>query len=268
MFIDPKAVWADIQTIRNQSPLIHNITNYVVMEQTANCLLAIGASPIMAQAVEEVAELAGKANCLVLNIGTLSPIWVEGMHLALKAAETKCVPVVFDPVGSGATKYRTEVSQSLLKEGGITAIRGNASEILSLNEQHHFGRGADSHLNPFDYLEEAKEVARTYQCIVWMSGETDVITDGKTAIFVSNGHAIMKRVTGMGCTASALTGAFLAINPQALAGCVHAAILMGIVGELTAIKREGPGSFKTAFIDTLYQISFKDIEARICVEIR
>jgi hydroxyethylthiazole kinase len=267
MQIDPHGVWSDIQAIKKFSPLVHNITNYVVMEHTANSLLAIGASPVMAHALEEVGDMAMLANSLVLNIGTLSPLWIQGMILALKAANVKGIPVVFDPVGVGATSYRTQTAHSILNQSPITVIRGNTSEIVSLNENQVLSKGVDSLLNTSDYQEQAKILAVKKECVVWMSGQIDVITDGRLSILVHNGHPLMCKVTGMGCTATAITGAFLAINKNLLLGCTHAAILMGIAGEIAAEKCSGPGSFKLAFIDTLYTLSLNQIEERMRVKI-
>lgn len=260
MRVDPQGVWRDIQAIKKLSPLVHNITNYVVMEQTANSLLALGASPVMAHALEEVEEMVGLANSLVLNIGTLSPPWIEAMQLALGAAS---VPVVLDPVGAGATKYRTETAQALR---GVTAIRANASEVRALLGREGATKGVDSSIEASTCLEEAKRLAVLRRCVVWMSGKTDVVTDGERCILIHNGDALMSRVTGMGCTASALSGAFLAVNPDALMGIAHTAVLMGIAGEVAAEHTVGPGSFKLAFIDALHTLSLREIEERIHVE--
>ncbi|MFI5344420.1 MAG: hydroxyethylthiazole kinase [Chlamydiales bacterium] len=266
MEIDPQSLWSDIQTIRKFSPLIHNITNYVVMEQTANSLLAIGASPVMAHALEEVEEMAMKASSLVLNMGTLSSSWVEAMLLALKMANHRGIPIAFDPVGVGATPYRTQTAKSILNHGTITVIRGNASEIVALNGDHNQIKGVDSLLDPSNYVEKAKAVANENRCIVSMSGETDVVTNGESVFFVHNGHPLMTKVTGMGCTATALIGAFLSINPDPLLSSVHAAILMGIVGEIAAENSNGPGSFKASFADILYTVSLNAIKKRMRVE--
>lgn len=266
MQIDPHGVWSDIQAIKKNSPLIHNITNYVVMEQTANALLAIGASPVMAHAVEEAKDMAAIASSLVLNIGTLSPHWIEGMMAALRTANSRNIPVVFDPVGAGATPYRTETSRFILDQGRVAAIRGNASEIVQLSGKEGRARGVDSLLEASDFLEQAKKLALERHCVVWMSGKTDVVTDGSSHFLIHNGHPLMGKVTGMGCTATAITGAFLAINPDPLLGCTHTAILMGIAGEMAAEKTQGPGSFKPAFLDSLYQMQLCDIEKYMRVE--
>lgn len=266
MKVDPHRLWSDLQAIKKSSPLIHNITNYVVMEQTANSLLAIGASPVMAHALEEVEDMTTIANSLVLNIGTLSAQWIQAMLLALKTANRKNIAVVLDPVGAGATPYRTKTAQSILNCGAIAVVRGNTSEIIALNSQRHSTKGVDSVLDSLNYIEEAKALAHENQCHVSMSGKTDVVTNGSSVFLIHNGHPLMAKVTGMGCTATALIGAFLAVNQDALICSVHAALLMGIVGEMAAEKSDGPGSFRIAFIDTLYKISLTDIEKRMRVE--
>ncbi len=267
MSISAHSAWADVQAIKSVSPLVHNITNYVVMEQTANGLLAIGASPVMAHAVEEVQDMAAIASSLVLNIGTLSAPWVSAMLLALNVANDKGIPVVLDPVGAGATSYRTETANSILSQGVATAIRGNASEIVCLSGHSQSTKGVDSVHQSSDCVERAKKLAQERKCVVWMSGKTDVVTNGSSVVLIHNGHALMGKVTGMGCTATAITGAFLAVNPDPLLACVHAAVFMGIAGEIAACKANGPGSFKLAFFDALYALSFGQIEERIRVEV-
>lgn len=265
--ISSQSIWSNLQTIKVTSPLIHNITNYVVMEGTANALLALGASPIMAHAIEEVEEIVQLAHSLVLNIGTLSPLWIQAMIIALKTAHAKHIPVVLDPVGAGATHFRTNTVHTLLNEGQISVIRGNASEITSLIDSHCKPKGVDSLIAPLDCLPVAKKVALKNNCVVWMSGQTDVITDGKESYLIYNGHPFMSKVTGMGCMATAITGAFLAINQHTLQGCAHAAATMGIVGEIAAKNSIGPGTFKNAFIDTLYHLSLNSIEKHIRFDI-
>lgn len=267
MQIEVEKIWLDIQAIKKNSPLIHNITNYVVMEQTANALLASGASPIMAHAIEEVEEMALMANALVLNIGTLSAHWITGMELAVKAAKKRCIPIVLDPVGAGATKYRTQAATSLLKLGSISAVRGNASEIAALGGNCGHIKGVDSQINSYEHQDQAKKFALDHQNVVWMSGETDVVTDGKRVILVSNGHPIMTKVTGVGGIASAITGAMLAVNPDKLLGCAHAAVFTGIAGEIAAYKSNGPGMFLSAFFDALYLMTKCDLDKRIKVKV-
>ena len=267
MQIDARSVWTDVQAIKEESPLVHNITNYVVMEQTANSLLAMGASPVMAHALEEAREMAMIASSLVLNIGTLSSSWIEAMVLALKAANEKGIPVVLDPVGAGATVFRTETVSSILNQGLVTVVRGNASEITSVSGAQGSTRGVDSVLNAEDHWDTARRLALKRKLVVWMSGKTDVVTDGQRMVLIHNGHALMGKVTGMGCTASAITGAFLAVNRDPLLGCAHAAVCMGVSGEIAAERGAAPGSFKSAFLDALYSLSEDEIANRMHVEV-
>lgn len=263
MSVDPYSIWSDLQTIKLTSPLIHNITNYVVMEQTANALLALGASPVMAHAIEEVSDMVSLSQSLVVNTGTLSSPWILSMVEGLKTAHSMNIPSVLDPVGSGATSFRTHTMRSLLNDKTLTVIRGNASEILSLIEDRYVTKGVDTTLSSLDHLHHTSQIAHTLQCTLWMSGAVDVISDGIKTLLVSNGHFMMSKVTGMGCTASAITGAFLAVNPDPFMACSHAALVMGITGEIAARHCQGPGTFKIAFLDTLYTLSLQDIQNRI-----
>lgn len=263
--VDPESVWADIEKIRQTSPLIHNITNYVVMNSTANALLALGASPVMAHAEEETAEMTELASALVVNIGTLSTPWVAGMERAVIAAREGAIPFVLDPVGAGATRFRTDTVHRLLSKGAPSVIRGNASEIMSLHTSQGETKGVDSTERSRSALEAGRYLAKRHGCAVSISGETDYLVSADERIAVSNGHPLMGRVTGMGCTASALTGAFLAVNPSALAAAAHAMAVMGICGEMAAEKAAGPGSLQLRFLDALYQLEKKQIEARLKV---
>lgn len=267
MSIRPDSVWDNLQSIHRNSPLIHNITNYVVMEQTANALLAIGASPVMAHALDEVREMTGCASCLVLNIGTLSPLWIQAMLSALHEANNRNIPVVLDPVGAGATTYRSKTCKQLFDNGKIAVIRGNASEIAALSGHQSTIKGVDSALNSTEYTQQAKLLAKTHQCVVWMSGKIDVITDGLSVFEVRNGHPLMSKVTGMGCIASSITGAFLAVNNNRLQAAANAAVLMGITGELASLSSQGPGSFKSAFFDALFLIKEHHLNDKMCAEI-
>lgn len=261
--ITSNAVWEDILKIRKEAPLVHNITNFVVMNTTANALLAIGASPVMAHAVEEAEEMAGFARALVINIGTLSGHWIDAMILAGKAAVKKGIPIVLDPVGSGATKYRTATALRIMEETPPAIVRGNASEIASLAGDASTTKGVDSTRSSDSAADLALALAGKNRCTVSLSGATDIVTDGNEMVRIRNGHPMMTKVTGLGCTASALTGAFAAVNPSRLAAAVHAMAVMGIAGEIAAEKGKAPGSLQTIFIDTLYRISEKDIRKRL-----
>lgn len=245
----------DLQLVRAQSPLVHNITNYVVMNNTANALLAVGASPVMAHAVEEVADMIQIASALVINMGTLSERWVEAMLLAGKAATAKGIPVVFDPVGVGATPYRNEVAAKIMSECRPTIIRGNGSEIMALLNTNIKTKGVDSTASSNVALDAAKTLAKESGAVVVISGQDDYITDGNKVCIVHNGSTLMAKVTGMGCTATALTGAFAAVNPNALEAATSAMAVMGLVGELAAEKAAGPGSLQMHFLDCLYNLT-------------
>lgn len=259
-------LWQDIQKIRTQAPLVHNITNYVVMNTTANALLAIGASPVMAHAIDEVEEMVGIANALVINIGTLSERWIESMLKAANAAKRRGIPFILDPVGAGATRLRTKTALKLLKESPPTIIRSNASEIRALDYAESSTKGVDSRHDSESALDAASELSRHYNCVVSISGVVDVIVQNNSTIRILNGHSMMPRVTGLGCTASALTGAFAAVNNSALQAAAHAMAVMGIAGEIAAEKSNGPGSLQMHFLDVLHQLKEEDVRKRLKME--
>ena len=246
---------ADLNLIREKAPLVHNITNYVVMNNTANALLAIGASPVMAHAVEEVNDMITIASVLVINMGTLSEKWVEAMLLAGKAAHKKGIPVVFDPVGVGATPYRNQVAASIVNICKPSVIRGNASEIMSLAKENTSTKGVDSTASSNEALDAAKRLAQQTGAIIVISGEEDFITDGQTVCSVKNGSALMPKVTGMGCTATAIVGAFAAVNSNYLKAATHAMAVMGVAGEIAAKKADGPGTMQLHFLDALHNLT-------------
>ncbi|MDD3061242.1 MAG: hydroxyethylthiazole kinase [Massilibacteroides sp.] len=253
----------DLEVIREQSPLIHNITNYVVMNNTANALLAIGASPVMAHAKEEVADMVTIASALVLNIGTLDAAWVESMRIAGRTAKEKSIPVVLDPVGVGATAYRSEVCKQLIAECKPAIIRGNASEIMALLDTQAQTKGVDSTNTSEAALNSAQILAVQTRAVVVISGETDYITDGTTVETVKNGHPMMAKVTGMGCTATAIVGAFSAVNKNCLEAATHAMAVMSITGEIAAAVSKGNGSLQAHFLDTLFNLDETMIRKQI-----
>lgn len=253
----------DLELIRKSSPLIHNITNYVVMNNTANALLAIGASPVMAHAIDEVADMASIASALVINIGTLDTLWVESMLKAGKTASLKDTPIVFDPVGAGATPYRTAVSKQIIVECKPTIIRGNASEIMALclASEELTTKGVDSAHESIVALDSAKLLAQKTGAIVVISGDIDYITDGDRVERVANGSTLMTRVTGMGCTATAIVAAFAAVNDNPLEAATHAMLAMGIAGERAAAYSKGNGSMQLNFLDELFNLDAEAIQS-------
>ena len=260
------SVWDDVVRIRARSPLVHNITNYVVMNTTANALLALGASPVMAHAVEEVEEMVGLASALVLNIGTLSPSWLTAMEIAARAAQTRGIPIVLDPVGAGATALRTHATRRLIAVAPPAVLRGNASEIIAVAGGAGRTKGVDSAAGVDAAQAAAHELSRAHGCTVVVSGPVDLVVRGDGEVRVANGTPLLGRVTGMGCTATALIGAFAAVNPDSAAGAAHAMAVMGIAGELAAELAAGPGTFQPHFFDALARLSEADVRARLKVE--
>lgn len=258
--VHSSSIFQDLSLIRKQSPLVHNITNFVVMNNTANALLCLGASPVMAHALEEVEDMVNISSALVINMGTLNPEWTAGMIKAGKAALKKGIPIVFDPVGVGATPYRNKVASEILKECKPSIIRANASEIMALARENCATKGVDSTTSSNSAIESAKKLSKETNAIVVISGEEDFITDGVNILSVKNGSPLMSKVTGMGCTASAITGAFAAVNNNYLLSATHAMAIMSIVGEIAVKKSNGPGTLQTNFLDTLYSITLADIE--------
>lgn len=246
---------ANLQNLRAKAPLVHNITNFVVMNFTANALLAIGASPVMAHAVEEVEDMVSIAGALVVNIGTLSPLWVEGMQRAMAKAAQTGKPIVLDPVGAGATPYRNNVLTALLETAPPAIIRGNGSEILALAGASIQTKGVDSTADSTDSIGAARALSERFGSVVSVSGAVDVIVHGNRTAWISNGVPLMTKVTGMGCSASALAGAFAAVVTDPFEAAVSAAVTMGVCGELAYRAAKLPGSFQIAFLDTLSDIS-------------
>lgn len=256
-----------LNKIRQNNPLIHNITNYVVMNNTANALLAIGASPVMAHAAEEMEDIVNIASALVINIGTLSNNWVDSMIIAGKSAHKKGIPVIFDPVGAGASRYRTDVSKKIVEICCPNIIRGNASEIMTLADAAVSTKGVDSSAASNDAVESAKLLAEKYKAVVVISGKIDFITDGKQVVSICNGSELMSKITGMGCTATAIVAACAAVERDSLAAAVAGMAFMGISGEITAKTAKGPGTFQAEFLDTLYSLNEKDISQYLKLEI-
>ena len=260
---DPNTLIKDLEQLREQAPLIHNITNYVVMNPTANALLSIGASPVMAHEPKEMEEMVSIASALVINIGTLSERWIEAMHIAGKTAKSKGKPIILDPVGAGATSLRTDTTKSLIEEVNPQVIRGNASEILAVAKAEMSTKGVDSTAKADEAINVAKELAKNTKSIVSISGKTDYITDGTTLHKVENGHPLMGKITGTGCTATALTAAFSSVNKDYLIAATEAMQIMGIAGEMAAEESDAPGTFQTKFLDALYKINLDEIKNRI-----
>ncbi len=247
--------------IREKHPLIHHITNFVVMNDTANATLAIGASPVMAHAREEVAELAAVAGALVLNPGTLTPGWVEAMLIAGKQANKAGVPIVYDPVGVGATKLRNETGERFLKELELAVIRGNSGEIGALAGMGGSVRGVDSVQGVRDPDAVAARLAADQKSVVVITGRRDVVSDGERTLGVDNGHPMLQNITGSGCMVTTVIAAFCAVEKDFLVAAAAGLSYYGLAAEIAGKRTRGPGSFRTALLDALYQLTQKQIEA-------
>lgn len=245
--------------MRATAPLVHNITNFVAMNFMANVLLAAGASPAMVHAREEVAEFAGLAHALTVNIGTLDPAWAEAMNLAAQVMQSSGRPWVLDPVGVGATRFRQDVCGELM-DRAPTVIRGNASEILALAGIAATGRGADAADSVAAAEDAARDLAQRTGAVVAVSGPEDFVTDGAQAYRVGNGHPLMPRVTVLGCSLNGVIAAF-AVGAPTLPATVAAMAYYGQAGEQAAARAQGPGSFQPAFLDALYTITGAELDA-------
>jgi hydroxyethylthiazole kinase len=252
-----------LRRLRDAKPLVHQITNYVVMNETANATLALGALPVMAHAKEEVEEMAAIAGALVINIGTLSPQWVDAMLLAGRVANERGVPVVLDPVGAGATTYRTETAKRILDEIDVTVLRGNAGEVATLVGVDAEVRGVESISTGGDSADLARQAARQLGLVASVTGAVDHVSDGDTVISIENGSPLMATITGTGCMSSALTGCFLAVNRDTpLDGAAQALVAFGVAGEDAAQGAKGPGSFHVALYDALAALDPDTLDGR------
>lgn len=251
--------WPDLlveccASIAQNRPLVHHITNYVVMNVTANVTLALGASPVMAHDVGEVEEMASFASALVLNIGTLSPRWIDAMLLAGRKAKSRGIPVVFDPVGAGATALRTETCRKVMAEVRPDVVRGNRAEVTILAGASAQISGVDSLETGADPVDLYRAFAKESGAVVCVSGPTDWVTDGSRTLRVDNGHPLFGRVTGMGCSATATIGVLATAGLPLLEATALAMGVFGACGEIAAVGSSGPGSFVPALLDALYRV--------------
>lgn len=252
-----------LRMLRETKPLVHQITNYVVMNETANATLALGALPVMAHAREEVEEMASVAGALVLNIGTLSHHWIEAMLLAGKAANAAGAPVVLDPVGAGATTLRTETSKRILDEVDVAVVRGNAAEIATLAGREAEIRGVESIGAADSGAELAQAAARALGTVAAVTGPVDHVSDGERVLAIANGDELLGTVSGTGCMSTAVTGSFLAVRKDTpLEGAAEALVAFGVAGEDAAEGARGPGSFHVGLYDALYNLDPDTLDAR------
>jgi len=249
--------------IREKKPLVHHITNYVVMNVTANVTLAMGASPVMAHDSQEVEEMVSFASAFVINIGTLSPHWVEAMLKAGKKARELDVPVILDPVGAGATRLRTDVCSQIMSEVRPDIVRGNQAEIVTLAGGAAAIQGVDSLEAGEAPIGLFKEFARTADAVVCVTGPVDWVTDGHRVLRIENGHPMMSNVTGTGCSASAAVAVFNCSPADRLESSALGLAAFGACGEVAAKNSVGPGSFQVAILDALYNAPTLDLGAEL-----
>jgi hydroxyethylthiazole kinase len=255
------AIYSLLQKVRDKNPLVHNITNVVVTNFTANGLLSLGASPVMAYAAEEAADMAKISSALVLNIGTLNPATIDSMIMAGKTANEHNIPVIFDPVGAGATPYRTETAQKIMRELKISIIRGNPSEIGNVLGESWEMKGVDAGKANGDVVKLAVDSAKKLNTVVVITGKDDVVSDGTNTYLLSNGHPILTKVTGTGCLLSSIIGAFAGVEKDLVLASVAAVSYYGIAAEKAAEKtaEQGPGSFQIEFLNQLARVTREDL---------
>lgn len=248
-----------LKELRNTKPLVLNLTNYVTMEYMANVLLALGAAPIMSMCDAELEELVQISSCVNINIGTLDDAFINRCNLAIELAKKYQKPIILDPVGAGATAIRTKTAINFAQHASI--IRGNASEIMALAHIHQKTLGVESTHSTTDAKESAMAIANQYGCSVVVSGPTDYITDGKNDFTVPFGSALMSKITGMGCSLTAVLAAFRGISIDAFESSKLATLYFGLSGQLTEKESTSPGSYRIAFIDNLYATNIKKLGA-------
>ncbi|MFK4435500.1 hydroxyethylthiazole kinase [Paenibacillus sp. RC73] len=251
-----------LQNMRDTNPLIHNITNVVVTNFTANGLLALGASPVMAYAKEEVADMARIAGALVLNIGTLNEELVESMIVAGLSANEHGVPVLLDPVGAGATPFRTASSLRILDRVKVDIVRGNAAEVAQIIGEDMQIKGVDAgETGDLNISQLAVKAAHQLNTIVAITGKEDVITDGRIGWIIENGHSLLTKVTGAGCLLTSVLGAFTAVENDRLTAGMAALAVYGVAAEMAAERKgtEGPGSFQIELLNMLFAITPDDV---------
>jgi hydroxyethylthiazole kinase len=252
--------------VREQKPLVHHITNWVTIYDCANIVKVFGASPVMAHAKEEVADMTGLASALVLNIGTLTVEIIESMKIAGKAANQKGIPVVLDVCGAGATKLRDDKCFELLKEVKVSIIKGNSSEVARIAGENIQTKGVDACEVEKDLIELAQTLAKKKGLTVAITGEEDIVADSKKYYIVKNGHAMMSRVVGTGCMAASVIGTFAAVTPDRMQAAAAGLCCFEIAAELAVKQSSGPGTFKEKLFDFTAALNREQIESMQKIE--
>ncbi|AFM41321.1 hydroxyethylthiazole kinase [Desulfosporosinus acidiphilus SJ4] len=251
-------IMTNFKLIKENKPLIHHITNYVTVNDCANIVLALGGSPVMADDQAEVAEMVGIASSLVLNIGTLNSRTIDSMLLAGTRAKELGVPIILDPVGVGATKLRTQTAQKLIEVLTPEVIRGNMSEISVIAGQEVAIKGVDSLADENNSSVVAKKLAFTLNCVIAITGKTDVVSDGQQVCKLNNGHRILADVTGTGCMTTSLIGTFCGVTKDYFAATIAGITCMGLAGEIAHASLhhgEGIGTFRARLFDSIYNLT-------------
>ncbi|MCB2310608.1 hydroxyethylthiazole kinase [Clostridium tagluense] len=262
-----------LNSIKEKNPLVHHITNYVTVNDCANITLAIGGSPVMAEDINEVSDMVSLSSSLVINIGTLNSTSVQSMIKAGKRANELNIPVILDPVGAGATVYRTETAKKIIDGVKLAVIRGNLSEIKTIYGVNSKTKGVDSSEsvsgNGNELIEEkemARALASELNTVVAITGVIDIITDGKTLYTASNGHKIMAKVTGTGCMCTSLIGCYLGAGDNNLLAALSGIVSMGVAGEIAYEGLDknngGTGTLKVKILDAIYNLSQIEIIER------
>jgi hydroxyethylthiazole kinase len=249
-----------LDRVRQQKPVVHHLTNWVTIYDCAQVVKTLGASPVMAHAREEVAEMVQIASALVLNIGTLTVDLIEAMKLAAQSANKKGIPVVLDVCGAGATALRDQKCLELLNEVRINVIKGNASEVARVSGESVKTRGVDATQVGGDLALLARRLADQRQATVVITGKVDIVTDGKKTYRIGNGHSMMTHVVGTGCMAASVIGAFAAVEPDLSLAAACALTCFGIAAELAAREASGPAVFKERLFDCLYNLDRETVD--------
>lgn len=256
-----------LERVRRERPLVHHLTNWVTIYDCANIVKVFGASPVMAHAKEEVADMAGMASALVLNIGTLTTDFVEAMILAGKSANWKGIPVVLDACGAGATKFRDEKCFEILDEVQVSIIKGNSSEIARMAGESVSTRGVDASTVEKNLQEIARALARKRNCSVVITGKEDIVADEKRVILVRNGHIMMANIVGTGCMATSVIATFAAVEKDCVSAAVAGLVCYEVAAEIAASQARGPGSFKEKLYDAVYNLEAETVERMQRIEV-
>jgi len=255
-----------LKKVRADKPVVHHLTNWVTIYDCANVVKVLGASPVMAHAKEEVAQMAKIASSLVLNIGTLTVDFVEAMKIAAKSANDKGIPVILDACGAGATQLRDRKSLELLNEVRVDIIKGNTSEIARISGENVKTKGVDAVRVNKDMIYVAKKLAQSRKCTVVVTGKEDIVTDGKKLYIIKNGHPMMTHVVGTGCMAASVIGTFAAVESDLTLAAACGLVCFEIAAECAVKSSSGPGSFKERIFDCIFNLDKKTIERMQKVE--